>query len=61
MTEAEYNSKVADLNESHCDAFDRVVQYTCARHQYYMGERESIPEPLHIFITGGAGKSHLIS
>ena len=65
MTDAEYNNKVAGLNNSQRDAFDCVVQYTRARHQYYMGERESLPEPLHIFITGGAGagtgKSHLIS
>ena len=42
--------------------FDRVVQYTYAHHQYYMRERESLPEPLHVLITGGAGtsKSHLI-
>ena len=39
--------------------FDRVVQYTYAHHQYY---RESLPEPLHVLITVGAGtsKSHLI-
>ena len=63
MTDAEYNNKVAGLNNSQRDAFDRVVQYTCARHQYYIRERESLPEPLHVFITGGAdtGKRHLIS
>ena len=55
MTDAEYNNKVAGLNDLQCDAFDRVVQYTRARHQYYMRERESLPEPLHVFITGGAG------
>ena len=61
MTDVEYNSKVAGLNDSQHDAFDRVVRYSRARHQYYMRERESLPEPLHMFITGGAGKSHLIS
>ena len=33
------------------------------RHQYFMGEGNSLPETLYLFITGGAGtsKSHLIS
>ena len=55
MTNAEYNSKVASLNDSQRDAFDRVVQYSRACHQYYMRERELLPELLHMFITGGAG------
>ena len=61
MTDAEYNSKVAGLNDVQRDAFDRVVHYTRARHQYFMRDRESLSEPLHAFITGGAstGKSHL--
>ena len=33
MTDGEYNSKVAGLNDSQHDAFDRVVQYKRARHQ----------------------------
>ena len=63
MTDAEYNSKVGGLNDSQRNVFDRVIQYSCARHQYHMRKRESLPETLHMFITFGAGtgKSHLIS
>ena len=55
MTDAEYNSKVAGLNDSQRNAFDCVVQYSRARHQYLMRERESLLETLYVFITGGAG------
>jgi len=27
-------------------ALDGVVQYTCARHQYFMEERDTLPEPV---------------
>ena len=40
MTDPKYNNKVAGLNDSQRNAFDRVLQYSCARHQYYMRERE---------------------
>ena len=43
MIDAEYNNKVAGLNDSQRDAFNCVVQYTRARHQYYMRESESLP------------------
>ena len=63
LTDAEYNSKVAGLNNSQRDAFDQIVRWTCERHQYFMGECNFLPEPLHLFITGaaGTGKSQLIS
>ena len=60
MTDAEYNSQVAGLNDLQCEAFDCVVQYTRASHQYFMRERESLPEPFHVFITGGAGTGKIL-
>ena len=63
MTDREYQEKVASLNDTQRVAFDHVVQCNRARHQYFMRERDTLPEPLHLFITGGAGtgKSHTIS
>ena len=61
--DTEYNSKVAGLNVSQREAFDQIVRWTREHHQYFMGESNSLPEPLYLLITGGAGtsKSHLIS
>lgn len=61
--DTEYQSKVAGLNDTQCAALEHVVQFTCARHQYFMGEQDTLPEPLYLFLTGGAGtgKSHVIS
>ena len=63
MTDAEYNSKVAGLNDLQREAFDQIIQWTRECHQYFMGESNSLPEPFYLFITGeaGTGKSHLIS
>jgi len=62
MTDAEFEQKVASLDNSQRGAFAGVVQYTCARHQHHMGEGVA-PSPLRLFITGGActGKSHVIN
>ena len=38
MRDAEYNSKVAGLNNSQRDAFDQIVCWMCECHQYFMGE-----------------------
>lgn len=63
MTDAEYQSKLAGLNCAQRDALERIIQYTRARHQFFMGEQDTIPDPLHLFLTGGAGtgKSHVFS
>ena len=63
MTDAEYRRKVDSLNESQRLAFQKVLNYTTARHEYQMHAVESPPEPLRLFITSGAGtgKSHVIS
>jgi len=63
MTDHEHQEKVSSLNDTQRMAFDHVVQYTCACHQYFMREKDTLPEPLHLFITGGActSKSHVIS
>ena len=41
MTDAEYISKLAGLNNSQRDAFDQIVHWTCQCHQYFMGECNS--------------------
>ena len=55
MTDAEYRRKVDSLNESQCLAFQKVLNYTAARHEYQMHAVQSPPEPLRLFITGGTG------
>ena len=63
MMDAQYHRKVDSLNESQRLAFQKVLNYTTARHEYQMYGVESPPEPLRLFITSGAGtgKSHVIS
>ena len=55
MTNSEHQENIASLNEIQRVAFDSVMQYTRARHHYFMEERDTLPEPLHLFVTSGAG------
>ena len=59
----EYDARVSSLNESQRALYEKIVEYTRAVLEYRMGKRESMPNPLRIFIIGGAGtgKSHVIS
>ena len=63
MTDREYQERVASLNDTQRVAFNHVVQYNRARHQFFMRERDTLLEPPHLFVTRGAGtgKSHTIS
>ena len=64
FTDAEYEARVSSLNGSQRVPYKKiVVEYTRAVLEYWMGNRESMPNPLCVFITGGAGtcKSHVIS
>ena len=46
MTDADYHRKVDSLNESQRLAFQKVLNYTTARHDYQMHAVQSPPEPL---------------
>ena len=63
FTNDEFAEKVASLNESQRAAYRAVVEFTRLLHGYQMGTLDTLPRPLRLFITGGAGtgKSHVIS
>ena len=63
FTEAEYEARVSSPNGSQRVPYEKIVEYTITVLEYRMGNRESMPNPLRIFITGGAstGKNHVIS
>ena len=49
MMDAEYRRKFDSLNESQRLAFQNILNYTTARHEYQMHAVESPPEPLRFF------------
>ena len=63
FTDAEFEERVSSLNDSQRVAYQMIVDYTRSSHNYLMGTRNTPPENLRLFITGGAGtgKSHVIS
>jgi len=60
MTDAEFEQKVASLNDSQRGAFACVVQYTCARHQHHMGEGVA-PSPLRLSLLVVLGQVKAMS
>ena len=56
MSDCEYEGKVKSLNASQQEAFKLVVQYTRERVAHTQNPKHvGAPEPLRIFLTGGAG------
>ena len=55
FTDAEFEERVSSHNDSQRVAYQMIVDYTRSSYKYLMGTRNTSPESLRLFITGGAG------
>ena len=55
VSDAEYEQLTSSLNSDQKSAFDSMTDVLRQRQLFRMGCADECPDPLHVFITGGAG------